>query len=300
MANSLNELVNMVRDWSNRDEEVVTDSLIEQWLAWSADSAYRTLRVPPLETTLSYSSSDVTVEGPIGGVTVSSFNIPNDLIEIIQISVLDANGSPTRIIEHKADVRTFFNPSAEKYSNYATFTRKGGKIYFTQNLSGNEASVELYYYRRLPALGSHYSNTVDNFDASGSFLEVTADQTDAVTTNEALYLILDTNGDPVTVEANVFDTTNTVTASDAATPDNSVGIWKIVSKEVVNWLTSQNERVLVFGAVGQVFSFVQEDDQAQKFTQMHELEILKLNDEDVKRNSAGGNVQINFNARGMI
>ena len=58
--------------------------------------------------------------------------------------------------------------------------------------------------------------------------------------------------------------------------------------------------MLLFGALAEVFAYVQEDDQAAKYLAMFQQEILELNDEDAKRNASGGNLQINFNGRGLI
>ena len=45
---------------------------------------------------------------------------------------------------------------------------------------------------------------------------------------------------------------------------------------------------------------MQDDQQAAKYKLMFDNEINELNSEDRKRNSSGGNVQINFNGRGLI
>ena len=54
------------------------------------------------------------------------------------------------------------------------------------------------------------------------------------------------------------------------------------------------------GALTEVFYYLQEDDQAVKYKKLFEEEIFELNDEDTKRNAAGGNVQVNFSGRGLI
>ena len=53
MALTYSQLVSLVRTWSNRDEEAVSDAIIKDCLRYAADKAYRTLRVPPLETVAS-------------------------------------------------------------------------------------------------------------------------------------------------------------------------------------------------------------------------------------------------------
>lgn len=75
---------------------------------------------------------------------------------------------------------------------------------------------------------------------------------------------------------------------------------KYVGNMVYNWLRDDNERVLLMGALAEAFYYLQDDDQGQKYTGLFNQEILELNDEDNKRNSSGGNVQVTFNGRGMI
>ena len=73
-----------------------------------------------------------------------------------------------------------------------------------------------------------------------------------------------------------------------------------IGNEIPNWLRDQNERVILMGALAEVFSFTQEDDQAQKYLSLFMSEIKELNDEDATRNASGGNLQVNFNGRGLI
>ena len=54
MALTYTQLTALVRSWSNRDEEVVRDAIIQDALKYAADKAYRTLRVPPLENVAVY------------------------------------------------------------------------------------------------------------------------------------------------------------------------------------------------------------------------------------------------------
>jgi hypothetical protein len=73
-----------------------------------------------------------------------------------------------------------------------------------------------------------------------------------------------------------------------------------IGNEIPNWLRDQNERVILMGALAEIFSFTQEDDQAQKYGSLFLSEIKELNDEDAMRNASGGNLQVNFNGRGLI
>ena len=73
-----------------------------------------------------------------------------------------------------------------------------------------------------------------------------------------------------------------------------------MANSVPNWLKDENERVVLMGALAEVFFYLQENDEANKYAQLFAGEIQELNEEDVMRNASGGNVQMNFNGRGLI
>ena len=72
-----NEFIKLVRNWANRDEEVLSNAIIADCLTYAADKAYRTLRVPPLETTVTYNSTELTAATTTGppSYTVLIFTI---------------------------------------------------------------------------------------------------------------------------------------------------------------------------------------------------------------------------------
>ena len=84
--------------------------------------------------------------------------------------------------------------------------------------------------------------------------------------------------------------------AEAVDPDGTV----YYGDYVPNWLRDQNERVLLMGALAEVFFYLQEDDEAQKYAALFLQEIQELNDEDRMRHASGGNIQVNFNGRGLI
>ena len=284
------ELVALVRNWSNRDEEVVSDNIIKDSLRYAADKAYRNLRVPPLENVATYSKTELEAATTTNTQLQSSkteIKVPFDLIEIIQIKELDSAGGTTRVFNEKLDVRTFNDPTAEKYLANNYFTRERNLIFLTpgfgENAFGNTAdSIELLYYRRLPALDAKYAVTVLNFTAG--FLTTSGGTT-------PLFFV---NGNTTTAYATQSEATAADTGSAGTNSVNYIGT------EVPNWLRDQNERILLYGALVEVFAFVQDDQQAAKYKLMFDNEINELNNEDRKRNASGGNVQINFNGRGLI
>ena len=70
--------------------------------------------------------------------------------------------------------------------------------------------------------------------------------------------------------------------------------------EIAHWLRDENERIVLFGALAEAFAYLQEDNMHQKYTQMFTDQIELINREETRRKALGGNVQINFNGRGLI
>ena len=75
---------------------------------------------------------------------------------------------------------------------------------------------------------------------------------------------------------------------------------KYIGTEAANWLRDDNEKILLYGSLAEVFTYVQDDDQSVKYQNLFMQQITELNDEDNKRSASGGNIQINYNGRGMI
>jgi hypothetical protein len=291
MALTYTELVSLVRTWCNRDEEVVSDAIIKDCLKYAADKAYRTLRIPPLENVAIYDKTalEAATTSPSNALTKTEIQLPYDLIEFIQIKELDSAGSSLRVFNEKLDIRTFNDVNAEKYSNMNYWARQRNLLFLTPgfNSSGNANSMELLYYRRLPALNAKYAVTVLNYNV-GFLTTVGA-------------------GVGVTDSAQLFFNSNTGTTAyatsaeaTAASAGGNVTSVYYIGTEVPNWLRDENERVVLMGALAEIFSYTQEDDQAQKYGTMFFNEIKELNDEDSKRNASGGNLQVNFNGRGLI
>ena len=293
------ELVSLVSNWANRDTTSLPETIIRDSIRYAADKAYRTLRVPPLEATAYYSGTQITEESDSLGASISSFVVPADLIEIIQISTVNAEGNVIRQFDEKADVRTFFNPYAEKYNPEAVWTRKGHRIFLStsfgssRNFSGTETSIELYYYRRLPALDAQYAVIPENYDFE--FITISTDATDA--NRFSMYFPATATEELIKTD---LDASTKMYAPTELVTDTNTQLFYFTGNSVPNWLKDENERIVLMGALAECFAYLQEDDQAQKYLQLFNQEIAELNDEDVRRNAAGGNVQVNFNGRGLI
>ena len=280
MARTYDEMITLVRNWSNRDIEVLPDAIIQDSLRWAADKAYRRLRIPPLEHTVIYDEAMLLAATSSSNnrfSSVTELQIPADLIEFIQIRETDSEGRTTRLFNEKTDVRTFNDLYSEKYSDIAYWTRFGNCIQLSPGFGsvgtnfgssgvGNSNAIELYYYRRLPALDSRYAVTLDNYRAG----------------------LLET-------AAGVL-----IPASMDYTQAELDGLTGVVGSNIPNWLREENERILLMGALAEVFFYLQENEEGQKYAALFTQEIDELNDEDRQRTASGGNVQVNFNGRGLI
>ena len=280
MARTYDEMITLVRNWSNRDIEVLPDAIIQDSLRWAADKAYRRLRIPPLEHTVTYDSEMLLAATSSSNnrfSSVTELQIPADLIEFIQIREIDEGNRTTRLFNEKTDVRTFNDLYSEKYSDIAYWTRFGNCIQLSPGFGsvgtnfgssgvGNSFAIELYYYRRLPALDSRYAVTLANYRAG----------------------LLET-------AAGVL-----IPASSDYTQAELDGLTGVVGSNIPNWLREENERILLMGALAEVFFYLQENEEGQKYAALFTQEIDELNDEDRQRTASGGNVQVNFNGRGLI
>ena len=279
MARTYAELINLVRRWSNRDIEVLPDAIISDCIRYAADKSYRKLRIAPLEHTVRYRMEELVAATRSSNnrfASVTELYIPDDLIEFIQIRGTDIENRTTRMFNEKADIRTFNDLYAEKYNDFAFWSRQGNSLLLSPGFGNSgtnfgstgtlqESGVELYYYRRLPALHAVYDVSFANLEDGLLF--------DMGTTDTAMV------GD-VTFE----------------TFDGSL----YTGKPVPNWLRDENERVVLMGALAELFFYLQENEEAQKYQQLFMQEIDELNMEDQMRAASGGNVQINFNGRGLI
>ena len=301
-----NNLVDLVRNWANRDEEVLSNTIVSSCLSYAADKAYRVLRIPPLEQTVVYDSASL-IAATSNDVT--ELSIPSDLIEFIQIRSIDTNGKTIKVFNEKADVRTFRDPYAEKY-NTAYWSRQGGNILLYPGVSDSTTDrVELYYYKRLPALNARYDVTAVNANLSEDLIvEVsgtpptdykTGTTVDTANLKKVTYT---EDADPTNVTTVYYETT----VADGSIPAADAGFTRAINTieyygaEVSNWLRDENERVVLMGALAEAFIYLNEPDTAQMYGQMFSSEIQELNFEETRRHASGGNVQININGGGLI
>lgn len=303
MSRTYSELIDLVRRWSNRDTEVLPNRIIADCVRYAADKAYRQLRIAPLEHTLVYTDglAAATTSSNNRFSSVTELAIPTDLIEFIQIRGIDSAGRTTRMFNEKADVRTFNDYYAERYSDLAIWTRQGNCILLAPGVGGagtnygssgvgNEEGIELYYYRRLPALHARFNISAANANL-GLNTEVDAD-------NPIPTALSDT---PEEIPVGTLNT-SVVNGATVYTdpPMGTTGSVQLFGNAVPNWLRDENERVILMGALAEIFFYLQENEEGQKYSALFAAEVQELNSEDQMRNASGGNVQMNFNGRGLI
>ena len=292
MARTYTDFVALVRNWSNKDSAVLSDGIIQDCLRYAADKAYRKLRVIALENTITYNSTDLIAATTAGNNLVPSkteITVPSDLIEFIEIREVDAAGQSTRVFNEKTDLRTFNDWTASKYNYSAFWSRKGNTVMLSPGFRDGTTSstadkIELHYYRRLPALDALYNVTPTNYTAG--LLDSTL-----LGVPGAVELWFSTVGGVVTPYA---------TQAEAIAAGGTVTSAYYIGQLAYNWLRDDNERILLMGSLGEIFAYLQDDDQAQKYFMMFGQEIDELNDEDNKRSASGGNLQMSYSAGGLI
>ena len=286
MAAKYDALVAKVRDWSNKPEEAtVPTSVIQDCLDYSTDEAYRNLRIPPLEFTTEYTITSF--DNPVGDTyTAQAYTvipIPADLTQFIYIRTIEQSpGVASKVFHEHTDERTFFDMYAHKYSRN-NWIRKGNDIYLHPQLPVG-TMVEIHYYRRLPALNTAYSVVPANYemgvaDASQYYLDVS---------NSTL-------GIPLYVTATAAYSTI------AQVPSGTSYVTKyFLGKEVPNWLRDNNERLIVWGALANLGSYLNDQVMEQRYMTKFITDIASLNKEEKFRRASGGNVQISFNSNDLI
>ena len=138
------ELKSKVLSWSNRDIEVLPDSILDDSIRYAADKAYRKLRIPPLEFLANYEMTADQADGRY-------IPVPADLTEFISLTKLTGGGTSTScplVYNQKVDIRTF-NDAQASHPQYPFWAREQGKILLsTYPASAEGDRFQLYYYGR--------------------------------------------------------------------------------------------------------------------------------------------------------
>ena len=256
-----------VRDWSNRDMEALPDSVIDRCLEFAADTAYRDLKIPPLEANLIYTvgttqTSPTTAlilpDQSAYGLVTLQLRVPDDAVDFMFLRTIEGgNNSFSIVFNEKTDTRTFYDITADKTSeNY--WTRHGSNIRARGLRLSDGTQLQLHYHRRLPALDARYEVNQANLTA-GRLTQVT-----------------------------------TATPAPTGVATGTIGENMYFGNVVPNWLRDENRKVLLFGALFHCFDYLNDMEDAQKYQQKFRQAIDELNDEDRMRTASGGNTAINY------
>lgn len=309
MSKTYSEFVTLVRNWANRDEEVLSDAIVTDCMDYAVSDAYHLLRIPALETTVRYSSAELVASTySQWDTTATELLIPSDLIEFIQIRAVDDNDGSVRVFNEKADLRTFYDQYAEKYNTSGYWTRQGDNILFAPGFpSGTEESVLLHYYGRLDNLNARYDVTAANANIDSSYVVAGTPPTDpktgvavpSATLKKAVYTLNATGAvtDVVFYESTVDD--GDIPAADSGYT-RTITSATYYGELIPNWFRDINERILLNGALYHIFIYLNEPDTAQMYQSRFYDLINQENAAERRSAASGGNVQININGYGLI
>jgi len=272
----------IIRDWANRDVSVLSNSVVSRCINYAADAAYKTLRVPPLELTRIYEvdgtqeeltaagvggTPDVSPSAFQGGGNVLSITAPSDMIEVIFIRNADTVEKNQGIVyNEKVDSRTF-NDGFGQTKDFYFYTRIGNQYKLHGSFKRGD-EIEIHYYRRLPALNAVYTGTFNNWSAGFGTIDVSG---------------------TATLYANASDKTETFFNNRIAADASH---W--VGYEASHWLRDENEKILLFGTLKEVFIYLNDEKEIQKYDLLFNEQVDSLNGEERQRVARGGSIAMSF------
>jgi len=332
------DLVKMVRDWANREETVLPDSIIQSSLRYAADESYRHLEIPPLEfsryfvvrkdTPLTYCTKTsegvyaVAVSNNIKdaqfdnndtnpGISNATFSIPHDTVSFI---VLRSMGSINR--PEVGSVVSGTTITDVNQSNYAIMTTAD-----IPSVSNHSSYRDTVYNETVDTKTFYdYNDTTHNsgyFTRKGSSILIAGELLSTGDTLELFYYrrlaaldarkivpstvtLAQAQADPDTYDVKTQAQYDALTFLEKRTYQELSGSYVRFVLEVGNWLKDQNERVLLFGALHRCFDYLQEDQQSEKYKARFAEAIQELNNEEKKRKLSAGQSHVSFDARGLI
>jgi len=204
----------------------------------------------------------------------------NDQIKIVSFNETTVFSSEistvereTIVYENRADYRTFVSDCSNKYSLYL-WTRQGDKIVVNPEFKKGDA-FEIYYFSNGTDLGTEYAVTSANFQ--NGLLE----KTDS------------TNDTPL-----YFETSSTPVVGEDVPSNNQGGFYQypcyFKGKEQPHFLRDNQERLLIYGALAFINDYLGETNESTKYETKAAQQIQRLLNEEVFKESSGGNVRINF------
>ena len=201
-------------------------------------------------------------------VKIVSFN--ETTVYSSQVSTVE---NQTAVYDNRADYRSFVSDCSNKYS-LNLWTRQGDKIIVNPAFKKGDA-FELYYYSDGSDLGAEYKVTSANFQ--NGLLE-----TSTQAAGQALYFI---------------NATTPIAGEDV--PSNNQGgsyqyPFYFKGLEQPHFLRDNQERLLIYAALSFINDYLGETNESTKYETKAAQLIQRLLNEEVFKQSSGGNVRINF------
>jgi hypothetical protein len=292
------ETLNNLRDWSDRDSSILSNALVKKFVTFAADKAYRSLRIPALETTADFTvtAADI-VTNPSNLGTEMKMAAPSDLIELIYIQRKGAG----IVWNTKVDSRTFHDRFADKTS-FNFYTRVGSNFLLHGTINVNDV-LEVHYYRRLQALDAQYAITEANYLLQGTqgiaAMTRQASSSSATDFNKASTILYFPAG-TTTSQIDAYTPTQASLVSGTISGVNYSVTAHMLPNHIANWLRDENERILLYGGLAEAYDYLEENELSTRFEKRFYDEIDRLNGEEARRIAKGGNISISFSANGLI
>ena len=270
------ELVDNIHLYTNRDQKVISYSLVKQFIDHSANEIYNKLRVPPLEGILTYAAA--TQAGNL-------IPIPEDAIEFIQFRKLDATNRVDSIYESRADIKSFYLSNTNKFNDHY-YTREATDLVVYPDFAAGD-KFQLVYYRRLPAMYSRHVVNKANFDAGYVYYSAVS-QADLESTVEAAEPLASTK------DTDLVGTIISVTSPDADYPELATG-WYI-GKLSANWLRDAQQNLVLHGALAEAYGYLHDTEKQERYLNLFREGIADENKEAVVRTVRGGSAQSHYSS----
>lgn len=332
------DLVKMVRDWANREDTVLPDSIIQSSLRYAADESYRYLEIPPLEFSRYYvirkdTALTYCVKASEGVYTVAvsnnikdakfdsndtnpdvanaSFAVPHDTISFIVLRSMGSINRPeigstvggvavTDVNQNNyAIILASDTPSVVSHSAYQD-TVYNETVDTKTFYDYNDSTHNSGYFTRKGSNIIVAGELVKEGDTIELFYYRRLAALDARKTIPATVTLAEAQTDSATYEVKTAVEYETLTVLEKRTYQEIEGEYVRYVAEIGNWLKDQNERVLLFGALHRCFDYLQEDQQSEKYKARFAEAVQELNNEEKKRKLSAGQAHVSFDARGLI
>ena len=303
-----NALVNKVYDWSNRDAQALPAQIVKDSIRYAVDKAYRTLRIPPLEHTVTWSNFPQVYRidshlrsDPDGMATVGDNQSIADqaTLDALIASVASHNEDSTQNTIQTL-VQVMAGPleratigATNIYQSTTALAVPGDLIEFIHIRGRDDQGLTTRVFNEKSDIRSYWDLNNRHYEQTAFWSR----QGNKIVLTPAIGRIgrgfYGGIGGPETqIEMYYY---RRLPALDAVFDSTSM-----LTGEVPNWFKDENEKIALYGALAECFAYLQEDDQAGKYTQLMQQEIAELNEEDRMRDSSGGNIQTQYTANGLI